>query len=299
MGALDLVRRLLKGKSAPAADLAKALAAARDALASADAAVSNLEDGRKAAVVEGGDILAKHRAQLQQARDARDEAALLLEELEQRHATAAAAEAEERRELAYAEASKLSAAAARTFAAEYRELAEGFLRLQRTIAEARAAVVRVNGDLPQGCQPLPDPEAVVRDWPYLPRQDLKTTEEGIWSFADQPGSVIAGNAAITETGPGKGILSRDGLTYAVVRRRARRVKYLPSDLSSQGPRLSQMELPPLRAGSPTIWTPMRAESGTAILERLEQAAQRIEPVPRPERVAVEEFAVIAEAHRPT
>lgn len=177
---IDRVRTVLKRPNPTLQQLADAVADARRAEGDALADVDKIKATVAAGFMDPADKRAKDRASLQAAREAAEDASLMLAEAERRHAAALAADAEAARRVVY-EAAKIQAeAAAADLAKLYPKLALDLVALLGRTAKAQQAVAAANADLPAGAAPLADPEIAVRGTPALPREVLSETEQVLW-----------------------------------------------------------------------------------------------------------------------
>ena len=181
---LDRVRAAIRKPAPTTQQLADALDDARRAQADATVDVE-----KAAAVVAAGfmDVAAKRQADrdvLAKAREAAEDASLVLAEVERRHVAALAADEETRRRDLY-DAAKLEAdAAAAAIRKDYPRLARDLVAMLGLLARAQQTVAMVNAELPAGAAPLTDPEFAARGVLGLPREVVSEEEVTVWAYID-------------------------------------------------------------------------------------------------------------------
>lgn len=157
----------------------------------------------------------------------------------------------------YQNAQALAQAAQQALAQDYPDIARRVHALLRTVAEAEAAVIEANAELPAGAAVIRSPERAVRDAARLPL-DMTTTEVELWRTvgnieplpeADQRRvQAVRGN-------PDHGTLDRDGRAVPCVRVTYRRDVVLYEDARQSLPPLAaEISLPALYAGTAALWS---------------------------------------------
>lgn len=157
--------------------------------------------------------------------------------------------AEARRHDAYMKAKRLADAAAAELVAQFPTLSALLTRLQAQIAEADAAVERVNSDLPHGMPPLPEPEGRVRDQQSRDEEAVDETTVECWAFTTTGVRLTDEQVAQVRQHEGGGAyLSTDGAMpasasrTAVEKRSFRRVEIHPAQDWRKGGRLGTIDL---------------------------------------------------------
>jgi hypothetical protein len=174
-GLFDKFRR--QNDSAEA--IAAALAATEKALGEQRGRVADLEAGRGAALLEGGETARRHEAALREARDEAERLAALAEALRARHAEAERRERRERLERMAAEAQEKAKRAGEAIKREYPKLAARLVELLRAERDALAQIVATErelaagGEEAEGIPPIKRP----RDYyaapnPFMPASNL-------------------------------------------------------------------------------------------------------------------------------
>jgi hypothetical protein len=174
----------------------------------------------------------------------------VLREARQKLGVAIAAEEEAGKVVDYRSAEEDAAAAVKMFEMEYPRLIDGLRSLQSRSAEATQRMFAVNSRLPAGFSPLPDPEAIARDAPALPRRIVKEEEVVCWVYAHTTNVIAPEQVPLVQViTPDSGALrpgSAGGALVQVHRRRMKRVEYRRPMTYRQGARIHQMDLPALR-----------------------------------------------------
>ena len=214
---IDKIRAALKRPAPTTAQLADALDDARRAQADATVDVE-----KAAAVVAAGfmDPAAKRQADrdvLATAREAAEDASLVLAEVERRHAAALEADEQARRMALYTSAKARADEAAADLARSYPDVVKAALKMLQSLAEAQRDVQTANAQLPAGLSAIEDPEHVVRARTYRPPEIVSEVEMVLWTRhdmatpADEPFQ-----SQIQEAAHGWGIYpgSADGKTTA-------------------------------------------------------------------------------------
>lgn len=157
--------------------------------------------------------------------------------------------AEARRHDAYMRAKRLADAAAAELIAQFPTLSALLGRLQAQIAEADAAVERVNSDLPHGMPPLLEPEGRVRDQPSRDEEVIDETTVECWAFTATGVRLTDEQLAqVRQHESGGAYLSTDGALpasanrTAVEKRSFRRVEIHPAQDWRKGGRLGTIDL---------------------------------------------------------
>lgn len=157
--------------------------------------------------------------------------------------------AEARRHDAYMRAKRLADAAAAELVAQFPTLSALLSRLQAQIAEADAAVERVNSDLPYGMPPLLEPEGRVRDQQSRDEEAVDETTVECWAFTTTGVRLTDEQVAHVCVHEGGGAyLSTDGAMLAsasrtaVEKRSFRRVEIHPAQDWRKGGRLGAIDL---------------------------------------------------------
>ena len=202
---LDRVRAAIRKPAPTTQQLADALDDARRAQVEATADVE-----RAAAVVAAGfmDVAAKRQADrdvLAKAREAAEDAGLVLAEVERRHAAALAADEQTRRRGLYESAKLEAEAAAAAIRKDYPRAARDLLLMLRNLAQAQQTVAMANAELPAGAAPLTDPEFAARGVLGLPREVVSEEEVELWKHTAERGPTSAEMAeTIRQIGKGWG-----------------------------------------------------------------------------------------------
>ncbi|MHC2108368.1 hypothetical protein [Methylobacterium sp. CM6246] len=182
----------------------------------------------------------------------------------------------------YQNAQALAQAAQQALAQDYPDIARRVHSLLRTVAEAEAAVIEANAELPDGAAPIRSPERAVRDAARLPL-DMSTAEVDLWSTvgnieplpeADQSRvRAIRGNSD-------HGTIDRDGRDIPCVRVTYRRDVVLYDDAGQSLPPLAAgISLPALYAGTTAFWSAAHAteRSPAQILAEIAQIEPQASP----------------------
>lgn len=159
---IDRVRVALKRPASTTEQLAAAVADARQAHADAIAAVEKAQAVVTAGFMDAADKRQSDRDVLARAREAAEDAGLVLAEAERRHAAAVEGEEQSRRRMLYDSAKAEADAAALALSKTYPTLARGMVAMLKDLATAQQAVALVNEQLPDGAAPLVDPEMSAR-----------------------------------------------------------------------------------------------------------------------------------------
>ena len=175
----------------------------------------------------------------------------------------------------YAEAVALRESAIQRFNSEYLDLVSGLAALAGLFAEAQAACSRANECLPEGCGPLADPEAELRDLPAKPSIVVGEEEDERSVFEDDlqlvpdhygPRHRFSGRpeAASWRHAGGQKPMRK-------IVKRPFRVRHILSGLPAfPGPRLRDLVLPGLTAGeAPYLGEPTYADTSPQRFERVE------------------------------
>lgn len=184
---LDKIRTALRRTVSTLPQLADALTDARKVDADARAAVERQVAAVSAGYLDDDAKRAKARATLADLRADAEDAALVLAEVERRHAAALAEDEQERRRAVYAGAKAQADAAALALAKTYPKLAAGMVAMLKELAEAQQAVAAANVDLPDGAVPLIDPEMSARAVPAELRE--VTSDEWIEAWGSVEATV--------------------------------------------------------------------------------------------------------------
>lgn len=157
--------------------------------------------------------------------------------------------AEARRHDAYMRAKQLADAAAAELVAQFPTLAALLTRLQVQLAEAEAAVERVNSDLPHGLPPLLEPEGRVRDQQSRDEEAVDETTVECWAFTTTGARLTDEQVThVRQHESGGAYLSTDGAMpasasrTAVEKRSFRRVEIHPAQDWRKGGRLGTIDL---------------------------------------------------------
>lgn len=209
---------------------------------------------------------------------------LYIEELTAKLAQVRTEELQESRRRSYAAAKRLAEETSAAIEREYPILAGRLVSLIRQLANARITVARANAELPDGVMPIVDPEAAVRDLPARLARVHSEEEVRLWCWqgSDQQLSEVS-RRAVVRTGPTSGSLEG----REVELRTFRRIEFTPHQGPTDGPLLTTMRLPGLRAGDHNFMEPCGAagELILAALARLssapapQSAQRRIDIVP--------------------
>ncbi len=265
---IDRVRAALKRPSPTIPQLADALADARRADAEARAAIDKAQAVVTAGFLDAADKRQADRDALAKAREAAEDAGLVLAEVERRHAAILAADEQGRRRAVYDGAKAQADAAALALAKTYPRLAAGITAMLRDLATAQQAVAEANGQLPDGAEPIVDPELSARGVPGLPREVVSDAEIEAWGRFDLDvpveerfqGEIYEAGAGWGKRGAYEMGSASMGEPQAAYRRRIFRkvVTKEPTNGEWPAPLAASLYLPSVR-GSGALWGDSYAE----------------------------------------
>ena len=253
MSWLDRLRLPLASKETAATKLAEAVAGAETAVQTARGLLATLEAQRADHATDERRRL-DFNAKVTAAEGEIADAEAMLERLRERRDTAISTEAEQRRRATFDQAQTAAATFKKALRKRYPEGARIFLELLELAAEAENLRALANAHLPSGENPIPDPEAEVRDQAAVQARVVKTRREERW-LPEGQGEPLNSSATITETKPGYGVWDGpQGL------RKVRKATFRVSTLhtyqpAASGERLCTLSIPGLVAGEPAWWTP--------------------------------------------
>lgn len=250
----------------------------RDAVAVAAAALSTVEQGQteariryeaataavrhaSAALAKGGagneaaDFHEATRLQAEAKAQLDGFADYVLPEAKANLARAEAEAAEATRLCVYLDAEARAQAAAERLRSDYPKIARSLLSLMSDLVSANEAVRAANGDLPEGCRALSDPESAVRDRPSLAAEVVDDRVEERWVYAGTD-RLVADSAVpkIKQLSDGSAVLPGTGYkpkAEAVELRPMRRIERTKPQMWERGPRLSEADIPAL--AKPVHW----------------------------------------------
>jgi hypothetical protein len=295
---LDNVRgalRKLTTATTPAtsADIATMVEKATAALEAARRRLSDLEAKRATVLLEADGKRSAWRAELNDARDAVEDAELLLGELRTRHLAAVEGEAEAARRERYDAARAKADAAVATLRREYPAAARAITAVLKELAEAEAAVDVVNGDLPVGAERLRSPESIVRTKAGRPDQIIADDVVWLWCGEHAIGPLADEKQGLVKPdrdNPRRGTLPLGrGDHLDVVARPYRRTRSVRGTGATILPDLAkEVVLPPLEPGGRPFWQAMVWTSPAAILAEIEKLAAPLpQREPKPPEVVEE------------
>lgn len=248
MGWLDPFKAALGGKVRGSAELARDLEKARLAHAEAQARATELAS-ELPRLLATPDRLPAHHADTAAADAQLREAIALIGVLAERHATAAACEADAARNAAHDRAAELVSQARALIRRDYEKAGEMLAAIAQAVHDADTAVHAANQALPEGAPSLAYAEDGVRDAPGVPGGRIRArTEEG-W-VADGYGGSLDDGAKITETGQNLGVWDGPRGLTTVRKARFTVVTTRAHVQGSRGPRIAQLVIPGLTADDP-------------------------------------------------
>lgn len=158
----------------------------------------------------------------------------------------------------YQNAQALAQAAQQALAQDYPDIARRVHALLRTVAEAEAAVLEANAELPDGAAAIRSPERAVRDAARLPL-DMSTAEVELWRTVGNIEPLPEADQSRVRANRGSldhGTLDRNGRDIPCVRVTYRRDVVLYDDAGQSLPPLATgIRLPALYAGTAAFWSP--------------------------------------------
>lgn len=270
-----MLGKLLPARKSRSQQLAADLEARGQEKAAAEAELSQLRVARPDMLLDMGDsadaALDAHDAKIRKAERAIERAVALQAKLLNEIAAAEAEEEQARRTEVFEAARIARDDAAKAIRKEYLAAASKIVALLTKVEDARQLVAAANQQLPQGCDPIPDPET------FRSRRPDRgpPNEETYFVFFDEAGKEVPSNQCYADRDPLHGVpastfhttiwpdnepgsqgvlVKKEGVRVPVTRKQKNRITYPHAtsfDLAI--PLDRQVRLPGLDYGSPDLW----------------------------------------------
>lgn len=208
-----------------AADIAAEIARVEAGAHDREHAVREAETALRAAIVDGdASAIAKAETAVSEARKAVEHAAIRLEGLRERHADLKASEDLDNRRRIYDAAIRDNAKDRKELEALYRRMGEDAERAFAIANKASQRTYLANASLPDGAEPLVDPDTSLRVVPGLPEEIVSERTAEVWCHLGSWRRIPEGTpVSVHAHNPNLGIAQRPGAPSHDVERRAFRI----------------------------------------------------------------------------
>ena len=296
MGLFDKMIAALRSPVSPPDELRRALAEAKAVHHNALQDRARLAEQRSAILI-GSDVERKrHKADLASAADREQDAAEYIAELERRLAAAEVDAEQLRRRAIYDAAAKKAEACVRDVDRQYKDAVRKMMGVLRLVADTQLIVEEANGQLPDGAQPLVDPDIMRQAGGYLVREVLKEEEVELWAYPSGAPLADEVQGKVQRQDDGKGYLAISDINRdtGLERRRFRRITFHPGVAMDVAPSIApNLSLPGYYQAGPWM-----VGQGGLLAAKVVEAERLLAAAPAAVKRAVEvELVPVAGAKR--